>query len=96
VTGDVPPYTIVGGIPAKEIRKRYDEETIQKLLQLRWWTGLVKKIRASLPDIMNGDADKAAVRPGGVLTAGDDRVCKISHYDAQEQSRKSIALVRGF
>ena len=37
VTKDVPPYTIVGGVPAKEIRKRFPQETISKLLQIRWW-----------------------------------------------------------
>lgn len=37
VTKDVPPYAIVGGIPAKIIKYRFDEQTINKLLELRWW-----------------------------------------------------------
>lgn len=37
VTKDVPPYTIVGGVPAKVIRKRYDEKTIEFLLKSKWW-----------------------------------------------------------
>lgn len=37
VTKDVPPYAIVAGVPAKVIRKRFDEETISKLLNLNWW-----------------------------------------------------------
>ena len=38
VTKDVAPYSIVAGVPAKEIRKRFPEETIEKLLQLQWWS----------------------------------------------------------
>lgn len=37
VTKDVPPYAIVGGVPAKIIGYRYDEETIRFLLQIKWW-----------------------------------------------------------
>ena len=37
VTKDVEPYTVVGGVPAKEIRKRFNESTIEALLQLAWW-----------------------------------------------------------
>lgn len=37
VLHDVPPYTIVAGIPAKVIRKRYPDETIQALQQIQWW-----------------------------------------------------------
>lgn len=37
VTKDVPPYSIVGGVPAKVIRYRFDEERIADLLQSKWW-----------------------------------------------------------
>ena len=37
VTKDIPPYTIVGGVPAKIIKYRFEKEEIKKLLQLKWW-----------------------------------------------------------
>jgi len=37
VTKDVPPYAIVGGVPAKVIKYRHDEETIERLLKSEWW-----------------------------------------------------------
>lgn len=60
VTKDVPPYTIVGGVPAKEIRKRFDGETIAKLQQIRWWDWPREKVRRCLPAIMEGNAEKLA------------------------------------
>lgn len=37
VTKDVPPYAIVGGVPAKILKYRFDDETIAKLLKSKWW-----------------------------------------------------------
>lgn len=37
ITKDVPPYAVVGGVPAKILRYRFDEKKIQKLLELKWW-----------------------------------------------------------
>lgn len=44
VTKDVAPYAIVGGNPAAEIKKRFSDEQIEKLLQLRWWDWPPEKI----------------------------------------------------
>ncbi|MEQ6277989.1 CatB-related O-acetyltransferase [Kluyvera huaxiensis] len=48
VVKDVPPYSIVGGTPAKQIRMRFSEEQIRKLLKLEWWALPLKDI-GSLP-----------------------------------------------
>lgn len=58
VTKDIPPYTIVGGIPAKEIRKRFDIGTIESLQQVQWWNWSYEKIRKYLPDIMSGNLEE--------------------------------------
>jgi virginiamycin A acetyltransferase len=55
VTKDIPPYTIAGGVPAKEIRKRFDEGTIEALLHLCWWNWPYEKIQHHLNDIMSGN-----------------------------------------
>lgn len=55
VTKDVPPYSIVGGVPAKIIRRRFDVETIDKLLNLKWWDWSVEKIKRNLSAIQNGE-----------------------------------------
>ncbi len=58
VAKDVPPYTIVGGTPAKEIRKRFDTEMIHQLLKLKWWDWSTYKIRQCLPYIAEGKLDE--------------------------------------
>jgi acetyltransferase-like isoleucine patch superfamily enzyme len=59
VTKDVPPYAIVGGIPAKVLKYRFDEETIAALLQIRWWDlpddEITKKIEAFTKTNLNKD-----------------------------------------
>lgn len=54
VTKDVPPYAIVAGVPAKIIRYRFDEQTIARLLQSRWWEREMAEIR----DLPAGDVQK--------------------------------------
>lgn len=60
VTKDVPPYTIVGGMPAKELKKRFPENVIKKLLKIQWWNWDESKIKNNLQHIMHGDIDRLA------------------------------------
>jgi virginiamycin A acetyltransferase len=54
VTKDVAPYSIVGGVPAKEIRKRFSVDVIAKLIETKWWNWDDETVRKNLPDIMKG------------------------------------------
>lgn len=58
VTKDVAPYAIVGGNPAKEIRKRFDDETVAKLLGIRWWNWPAEKVQKNAALLSSGDMEK--------------------------------------
>jgi virginiamycin A acetyltransferase len=53
VTRDVPPYAIVAGVPAKVLRYRFDQETIDRLMKSEWWLWPDEKIRKELPEFMD-------------------------------------------
>lgn len=55
VTKDVPPYTIVSGVPARLIKKRFDEEVIRELETLKWWDWSAEKIQRCFPYIKKVD-----------------------------------------
>jgi virginiamycin A acetyltransferase len=55
VVKDVKPYSIVGGNPAAEIKKRFSHETIEKLLEIKWWDWHIDKITRN---VQNLTADK--------------------------------------
>ncbi|MDR1476773.1 MAG: CatB-related O-acetyltransferase [Rickettsiales bacterium] len=57
VGSDVEPYTIVAGNPAKPIRKRFDDELIGLLLELKWWDKPIDEIRRLIPLLHSGDLD---------------------------------------
>jgi len=55
VTGDVPPYAIVGGNPARVIRYRFDDATVARLLALRWWDWDIERITRKVAAIAGTD-----------------------------------------
>ncbi|MBN8688134.1 MAG: CatB-related O-acetyltransferase [Chitinophagales bacterium] len=58
VIKDVEPYSIVGGNPAKEIKKRFSEETIARLAAQQWWNWDIDKITRNLQYLTDNDLDK--------------------------------------
>ncbi len=58
VTNDVEPYSIVGGNPAKLIRKRFEEEQIDKLEKIAWWNWTIEDITQSLSLITNTNIEE--------------------------------------
>lgn len=55
VTGDVAPYAVVGGNPAREIRRRFSEGDIRRLLAIRWWDWDAAKITRNVHLLTGGD-----------------------------------------
>ena len=55
VTKDVPPYAIVGGVPAKILKFRFDEETIKELNQSEWWNLTEEELELAADKIRNAD-----------------------------------------
>jgi virginiamycin A acetyltransferase len=58
VTKNVAPYTIVGGNPATIIKKRFSEEQINRLLQVKWWDWSIEKITENVQHLTGKDFEK--------------------------------------
>lgn len=58
VTKDVEPYMIVGGVPGKTIRPRFEQSVIDALLSLRWWDWPEEKVKRNVEAITSGNVRK--------------------------------------
>ena len=58
VVKDVEPYSIVGGNPAKLIRKRFDNEIIDLLESIKWWDWPIEKVTTNLEILTSNDVSK--------------------------------------
>jgi acetyltransferase-like isoleucine patch superfamily enzyme len=58
VTKDVPPYAIVAGNPAKLIRMRFDRETIDSLLRIKWWNWDIQRIMDNMPLLLSNNVEE--------------------------------------
>lgn len=57
VTRDVEPYTIVGGNPARPIRKRFDDRQIELLMEMKWWEWDEDALHGAMPLLTSGDVE---------------------------------------
>jgi virginiamycin A acetyltransferase len=57
VGSDVEPYTIVIGNPSRELRKRFDDELIDLLLQFKWWDKGIEEVNNLIPLLTNSDLE---------------------------------------
>lgn len=55
VTKNVEPYAIVGGNPAKTIRKRFDDDSIAMLIEMKWWDWPAEQLQAAMPLMTSGN-----------------------------------------
>lgn len=58
VASDIPPYTVAVGNPCRVVKQRFDDETTEQLLKIRWWDWDIEKITESIPALYSGDLNR--------------------------------------
>jgi virginiamycin A acetyltransferase len=58
IAKDIPPYSIAVGNPCQVVRKRFDDELIELLLEFRWWDKSIEEIESLMPILSYGDLEK--------------------------------------
>lgn len=83
VTRDVAPYAVVAGNPARQLRLRFDPETIEKLLAICWWEWSDERIEANVPLLCSADIDRflQTQEPSGRLRSGWRRLLGSRRYE---------------
>ena len=69
VGSDVPPYTLVAGNPAKIIRRRFDDELVALMLELKWWDKDIEEIDRLIPLLSDSDLEKVKAEIRQILYA---------------------------
>lgn len=58
VSRDVPPYGIVVGNPARLVKRRFDDQTVERLLEVKWWDWSSEVIERAMPDLLSTNLDE--------------------------------------
>ena len=67
VTKSIDSYTIVGGVPAKIIKKRFSDEQISELLKIEWWNWPVEKIRENVMFLSSDNIERFIRKHGNKI-----------------------------
>ena len=84
VVKSVPPFTIVGGNPARPIKKRFPDEQIAALLRIQWWNWPAEKIRKELPHITDDSGDITSFLERHTAASIVNRGCEESEGQPQK------------